>query len=190
MCTCKLQLVHTWPVEKAGNFPFQKGKKNFPKYTSVVYNKLVIVYNKLRTIIEDYFQKASPGFYNIYFHFLLNIIRASLCSYFVLIFLPNLSFDVLIKCVLIKKGVYVYRNVEHVSERWIYLLDANRVFFIFFDNYLLSLLRNAVILKWRFHVKKTSLRKYVQDMHNMNWNFFIKWWQTDSVHPFLSDGFR
>ena len=40
------QLLHTWPVEKAGNFPFQKGKKeilkNFPKYKSIVYNKLLI----------------------------------------------------------------------------------------------------------------------------------------------------
>ena len=40
------QLLHTWPVEKDGNFPFQKGKKeilkNFPKYKSIVYNKLLI----------------------------------------------------------------------------------------------------------------------------------------------------
>ena len=40
------QLLHTWPVEKAGNFPFQKGKKeilkNFHKDKSIVYNKLQI----------------------------------------------------------------------------------------------------------------------------------------------------
>ena len=41
-----LQLLHTWPVEKARNFPFQKRKieilKNSPKYKSIVYNKLLI----------------------------------------------------------------------------------------------------------------------------------------------------
>ena len=40
------QLLYTLPVEKAGNFPFRKGKKeilkNFPKYKSTVYNNLLI----------------------------------------------------------------------------------------------------------------------------------------------------
>ena len=40
------QLLHPWPVEKAGNFPFQKGKreilKNSPIYKSIVYNNLLI----------------------------------------------------------------------------------------------------------------------------------------------------
>ena len=40
------QLLQTWPVEKAGNFPFQMGKKeilkNLPKYKIIVYKKLLI----------------------------------------------------------------------------------------------------------------------------------------------------
>ena len=91
------QLLHTWPVGEAVDFPFQKGKKeilkNFPKYKSIVYNKLLIDSKRLLCI---------------YFYFLLNIIRASLCSWFALVFLPNLSFDVLIKCVFIKKEQSVF----------------------------------------------------------------------------------
>ena len=37
---------------------------------------------------------------------------------------------------------------------------------------------------------KMNLRKYIQDTHNTNLNFSIMWLQTDSVHPFQSDGSR
>ena len=40
------QLLQTWPVEKAENFPFQMGKKeilkNLPKYKIIAYKKLLI----------------------------------------------------------------------------------------------------------------------------------------------------
>ena len=37
------QILYTWPVEKDGSFPFQKGiLKNLPKYKSLVYKKLLI----------------------------------------------------------------------------------------------------------------------------------------------------
>ena len=54
---------------KCSNFPFQKGNKeiskNFRKYTSITNCWLIL-----------------SGFCDIHFYFLLNIIRASLCSYF------------------------------------------------------------------------------------------------------------
>ena len=98
-------LLHTWPVEKAGNFQFQKGKKeilkNFPKYKSIVYNKLLIdlklflkSISRLLWYIFLFLTEHNPSF-----------TLFLICSYF----LPNLSFDVLIKCVLMKKRVYLHR---------------------------------------------------------------------------------
>ena len=84
---------------KCSNFPFQKGNKeiskNFRKYTSITNCWLIL-----------------SGFCDINFYFLLNIIRTSLCSQFVLIFLPNLSFDVLTKSVLIKKSVFILGQTQ------------------------------------------------------------------------------
>ena len=60
------QLLHTWPVEKAGNFPFQKGKKeilkNFPKYKSIVYNKLLIDSKRLLWYIFLFLTEHNPSF--------------------------------------------------------------------------------------------------------------------------------
>ena len=70
------QLLHTWPVEKGENFPFQKGKKeilkNSPKYKSIVYKKLLIG-------LKLFLKSISRLFWYIIL-FLLNIIRPSLCS--------------------------------------------------------------------------------------------------------------
>ena len=86
------QLLYTQPVERAGNFQFQKGKKenlkNFSKYKSIVYNKLLIDSKRLLWYIFLFLTEHNPSF-----------TLFLICSYF----LPNLSFDVLIKCVLIKK---------------------------------------------------------------------------------------
>ena len=85
-------LLHTWPVKKSGNFPFQKGKKeilkNFPKYKSIVYNTLQTDSKRLLWYIFLFLTEHNPSF-----------ILFLICFYF----LPNLSFDVLTKCVLIKK---------------------------------------------------------------------------------------
>ena len=77
--------------------------ENFPNYKSIVYNKLLIDSKRLLWYIY------------IYIYFLLNIIWALLCSYFFLIFLPNLSYDVLMKCVLIKKSVLVAIRCHSLS---------------------------------------------------------------------------
>ena len=85
------QLLHTWPVEKAGNFPFQKGKKeilkNFSKYKSIVYNKLLIDSKRLLWYIFLFLTEHNPSF-----------TLFLICSHF----LSNLSVDVLVKCVLIE----------------------------------------------------------------------------------------
>ena len=60
------QLLQTWPVEKARNFPFQKGKKilkNFPKHKSIFIweieisesaeRKSIPVCHKCKAVIEN-----------------------------------------------------------------------------------------------------------------------------------------
>ena len=60
------QLIHTLPVEKAGNFPFQKGKKeilkNFPKYKSIAYSKLLIDCKQLLWNILLLLTEHNPSF--------------------------------------------------------------------------------------------------------------------------------
>ena len=75
---------YTWPVEKAGNFPFQKGKKeilkNFRKYKSIVSLSLI----SLNINQNLYLIQHNPSFtlFLICFYFLSEL-RCSykVCSY-------------------------------------------------------------------------------------------------------------
>ena len=102
------QLLHTCPVKKAGNFPFQKVKKevlkNFPKYKSIVSLSLV----SLNVDINLFLTEHNPNFTL----FLIS-------SYFS----PNLRFNVLIKCVLINKKS-VDNNDDKILQKlsWLLLL--------------------------------------------------------------------
>ena len=107
-----LKLLHTWPVEKARNLPFQKGKKeilkNSPKYKSIVYNKLLI-WEDVEWVPQTahhywtLFLKSISRLLWYIFLFLTehnpSFILFLICSYI----LPNPSFDALTKCALVKK---------------------------------------------------------------------------------------
>ena len=60
------QLLNTWPIEKAGNFPFQNRKKeilkNFPKYKYIVHNKLLIDSKRLLWYIFLFLTEHNPSF--------------------------------------------------------------------------------------------------------------------------------
>ena len=91
---------------KSRKFPISEGEKkeilkNLHKYKSIVYKNY-----KLRTncapLFNIIFKNISRFLWYIIL-FLTEHIRVSLCSSFVLIFLPNLSFDALNKVYLVNK---------------------------------------------------------------------------------------
>ena len=57
------QLLYTWPVKKAGNFPFQNWrKKKFPKYKFIGHNKLLTDSKRLLWYIFLFLTEHNPSF--------------------------------------------------------------------------------------------------------------------------------
>ena len=79
--------------------------KNFPKYKSIVYNKLLID--------VKLFLKSNSRLLGYIFLFLTELHFA---LSLLLFFLPNLSFDVLIKCVLRKKECILFVFIKFLFK--------------------------------------------------------------------------
>ena len=100
------QLLHTWPAEKPEISLFRREKKEILKN---FYNDFIgrgVSPTNCAPLLNIIFKMYLVGFV-IYIYLFITEHNPSftlflICSYFS----PNLSFDVLIKCVLIKKRVY------------------------------------------------------------------------------------
>ena len=113
--------------------------KNFPKYKSIVYNKLLID--------VKLFSKSNSRLLGYIFLFLTELHFA---LSLLLFFLPNLSFDVLIKCVLRKKEciLFVFIKFLFKSLNVFNLLAATKSLI---TNY--SFLVNSFIRQSTYHIK-------------------------------------
>ena len=113
LCSNKLQLVYLAITShvacwKSHKFPISEGKKeiskNFPKHKSIVYKKLLIDSKRLLWYMFLFLTEHNPTFTSNFT--VLNLF----------LFWPNLSFDVLIKSILINKRVYLTWFFVSISE--------------------------------------------------------------------------